>query len=96
MKNVFFSLAFMLIGSFAFAKNDVVSNLKDSNKASISKISLNKNVGICEYSIIYTSINRKTGEVTQTEVRYSTWAFSAEHCRNIQTAHVSYINNSIQ
>jgi hypothetical protein len=91
MKNVFFSLAFMLIGSFAFAKN--VNYSKTSNIITIENYSFNKInslVGNCTYTI-RTYTFSESG-ITVTNRTYSVNVNSQQECEDAMNRHVRILN----
>ena len=59
MKNVFFTLAFMLIGSFAFASSDKIIELKEDVKVEI--VNSNDNLLADNYVVSDYSLNELFG-----------------------------------
>lgn len=73
MKKVLLSLAFMLIGSFAFADSGDINKVsKESIKLNLSKTSSVNADGLivksCTYDIIDVRTLKKIGEITVTDV----------------------------
>jgi hypothetical protein len=84
MKNVFFTLVFMLVGTFAFASNDSVENLKfgSTTETSFNLISVDDlEVGLCVFSFTLTATNQVTGEVITREYTQTANVSSESECR---------------
>lgn len=82
MKNLFFSLAFMLIGITGFANNEFTATV--SNKMQVK--------GTCSYSIM-TTIFFKNGSSHTFVTHYTVPATSLEHCKSLADAHVAELKS---
>ena len=81
MKNVFFALAFMLVGTFAFA------NSSNSTNNEVTEV-----FGTCTYTIT-TTVTYPNGYSYSYDNTYTTEANSLSHCMQIARNHVSFLNN---
>jgi hypothetical protein len=66
MKTLFFALAFMLVGTFAFAANDITENF-EFELLSLDSLDIVSNIdidyGLCVFSYSITATNQVTGQV---------------------------------
>ncbi|TXK71949.1 hypothetical protein [Mesonia sp. HuA40] len=81
MKNVFFALAFMLVGTFAFANN---ANTFESNE-------IKEVFGTCTYTIT-TTVTYPNGYSYSYDTTYTTEANSLSHCMEKARNHVAFLN----
>jgi hypothetical protein len=84
MKNLFFSLAFSLIGTVAFASSAVTNSVIKTASPS----------GTCIYEIIHT-ITLPSGRTFSHSSWHTVEASSAEDCANKQAFHVAVLNQTI-
>lgn len=64
MKNVFFALAFMLVGTFAFAATGEVSKLNENTTIAIVKLKTNQTSEKAEYDWACCTVERNGGSAT--------------------------------
>lgn len=81
MKNAFFALAFMLIGSFAFANDE----------CSVTKYEVYEIFGTCTYTT-ETTTTLQNGLTFTTSQNYETTTTSYSNCVEKANEHVAFLN----
>jgi hypothetical protein len=89
MKNVFFALAFMLIGTFSFANENSLLNYNEEGLITKTEIlNYDENLGDC--TITVTAYNQD-GEIVY-QSSFTIWAASWYHCHQLANAFEDWLN----
>ncbi|WP_394906607.1 hypothetical protein [uncultured Mesonia sp.] len=83
MKKLLFFFCLIFAANFAFA--DSANNSKNHN--------LQESYGTCTYYITQITIH-EDGRITETTTKYTTFAFSESHCREIAKVHAAFLNEA--